>query len=413
MKLSPQPRFRIYSDLSKYAKIFSSILLGHYDYGNYVSELESLIQSYLGVSYAVALPQARVGIYLTIKSIITPSKKEVILSPYTIADVVNMVICAGGIPVFADVDRNTCNITLQTVAPLINKNTAVVLTTHLHGLMSETIELKKLCEAHSILLIEDAAQSWGASLEGCQSGTIGDVGIYSFGRYKHINSFWGGMLVTNNERIATECRKDIEEYSVTPVSFYAKRVFRALMMQIATSRFIFPVAMFHFFKLAKLNNITTINRLVETELDENKKADYPNKYKVRMSSLQANVVTDGLNNIANDNKTRISYATIYHNGLSTLQKYILPPLKTDCSHIYTCYPLQVDNREQFILKMLKSNRDVVKQHIKNCADLPAFSDWKRDCPNARACANSVVMMPTYPSYGTIEVLKNIEVLQLL
>ena len=87
---------------------------------------------------------------------------------------------------------------------------------------------------------------------------------------------------------------------------------------------------------------------------------------------------------------------------------ILPPFRDDLSHIYTYYPIQHDDPDQLIKWLMYRNRDVGAQHLKNCADLDSFAEFQRDCPNARATARTVVLLPTYPRYGTKEVVKTAE-----
>ena len=98
--------------------------MGQTAQGDDVQRLENEIISRFKVPYAACVPQARVGIYLAIKGLIQLGQK-VIVSPYTIADVINMVICAGGVPVFADIDRRTTNVAAAEIEKLIDDQTAL------------------------------------------------------------------------------------------------------------------------------------------------------------------------------------------------------------------------------------------------------------------------------------------------
>src|SRR5919197_501971 len=131
--LAPRARFRLYTHTYDYFCVLKDVLLGQTTNGDDVQRLESEIISRFKVPYAACVPQARVGIYLAIKGLIQPGQK-VIVSPYTIADVINMVICAGGVPVFADIDRSTTNVTADEIERLIDDRTGAVMVTHLHGM---------------------------------------------------------------------------------------------------------------------------------------------------------------------------------------------------------------------------------------------------------------------------------------
>src|SRR5215468_5651367 len=103
------PRFRTYSTPGTYGRIVTDTLLGRSARGDDLASFEQAIKQRTGAPFALCMPQARVAIFMALRALISPGQK-VILSPYTIYDVINMVICAGGIPVFADIDRATCNL---------------------------------------------------------------------------------------------------------------------------------------------------------------------------------------------------------------------------------------------------------------------------------------------------------------
>src|SRR6185503_17787272 len=100
-----------------------------------------------------------------VKALIKPGRK-VILSPYTIADVVNMVVCAGGEPVFADIERETCNVDAAEVERLIDDQTGAVMVTHFYGLACDIERIAKICKDRNVPLIEDAAQAFGVRVNG-------------------------------------------------------------------------------------------------------------------------------------------------------------------------------------------------------------------------------------------------------
>src|SRR4051812_32846748 len=105
------------------------------------------------------MPMARVAIYEVVKAIIRPGA-SVVMSPYTIADVVNMVIAAGGRPVFADVDPRSGNLSPTELPRLIDKDTGAVLATHFYGCAADIVEIANICRERNVPLIEDSAQAF-------------------------------------------------------------------------------------------------------------------------------------------------------------------------------------------------------------------------------------------------------------
>ena len=106
--MQPLPRYRIYTKARDYSTVAREILTGRWRQGDSCGELEEAMVK-RGAGQAVCTARARIGIHLAVRALVAPGKK-VVMSPYTITDVVNMVVSAGGIPVFADTERETCNI---------------------------------------------------------------------------------------------------------------------------------------------------------------------------------------------------------------------------------------------------------------------------------------------------------------
>lgn len=404
MKLSPQPRFLLYSSFRDYLRILYDITTNQTEKGEYCLKLEEWIKGAYATQYALCMPQARVGIYLTIKSI-TQKKKNIILSPYTIIDVVNMVICAGATPIFCDINEETCNINPQKAEKLIDSNTAAIMVTHLHGLAAEILKFKAICQEHDILLIEDAAQAFGAKINDRHAGTIGDIGIFSFGRYKHVSSLFGGMLVTNQKSLHTKISNQYAKFTKTSKSKLIKRCLELLIKDLLTKTFLFQLVLFPFIRISEKYDIIFLKRIFGSENDLTKKEKIPSSYLERMSESQAKMAINQLVQVKANNLKRIENAQIYYQALKKNSTIKLPPMRDDLSHIYTYYPVQVSDRECLIRYLISSNRDASIQHYKNCADLVIFEKYYRECPIARKVSHSTILLPTYPRYRITEIEK--------
>ena len=102
-----------------------------------------------------------------------------------------MVLLAGGKPIFVDINKDTLNIDESLIEKKISSDTAAILVTHLHGLVCEMEKILPIANKYDLYTIEDAAQSFGAKDLNLYAGSIGDVGIYSFGLYKNLSSSAG------------------------------------------------------------------------------------------------------------------------------------------------------------------------------------------------------------------------------
>jgi len=407
--MAPLPRYRLYDDVRTYTTIGRELATGRWKSGGACAELEKSLAS-LGAPHAVVTPRARVAIHLAIKGLIRPGQR-VVLSPYTIADVVNMVVAAGGVPVFADIERETCNVDPTEIEKLVDADTGAVMITHLHGLACDMDVIPRICAERGVALIEDAAQAFGARHGGRPVGSFGDAGIFSFGKYKNVNAFLGGVLLTRHAELAQQTRAALAEWPLQDPAHYLEEVAHGLATDVATWPPLFRAFTFWVFRFAFLQELSLLNRQVSFDNDPELRRELPEHYRRCMTPLQARLILRQLARVDEHTRERIERARAYHEGLRDLREVMVAPLRTDFSHMYTYFPIQVDDRNALLRHLMRRGRDVAGQHIKNCADFPAFREWHRDCPNARKTAGAVVLLPTYPRYSMRDVEANVRVIR--
>jgi perosamine synthetase len=406
----PLPRLRIYTSRDQYRQVIGDLLARRATDGDDVVELERTLEARLGIAHAVAMPMARVGIYLALKCTVKPGQK-VILSPYTIADVVNMVVCAGGVPVFADIDRRTCNINPEDVERLIDADTGAVLVTHFYGMMADVKRIGAICRRYGVPMIEDAAQAFGASLAGRPAGTFGKAGVYSFGMYKNVNAFFGGMLVTDDDGLADGIRREIAQWPYMATGRYVRKVVAAALTDVITFPPIFQGFAFWLFRHAFLNGVDAVNNRLKIDVDPKLSTVFPHEYRGRMIPLQARLILSQLSSVDEQTRLRIAAARLYHEGLRDLTDLILPPMRENGSHMYWYYPIQYAKRHELVAFAMRQFRDITESYHRNCAALPCFAAFARPCPNAQATADSLIYLPTYPRYTHDQVHRTIEVIR--
>jgi len=407
--MAPLPRYRLYDDLRTYLTIGRELASGRWKAGDACAELEKSLAS-LGAPNAVLAPRARVAIHLAVKGLIRPGQK-VVLSPYTIADVVNMVVAAGGVPVFADIERETCNVDPAEIEKLVDADTGAVMVTHLHGLACDMDVIPRICAERGVALIEDAAQAFGARYAGRPIGSFGDAAVFSFAKYKNVNAFLGGVLLTRHAELARQARSALAAFRLQDPLHYLEEVLHGLATDVATWPPLFRAFTFWVFRFAFLQEFAILNRQVSFDNDPELRRELPEPYQRRMTPLQARLVLRQLARVDEHTRERVERARAYHEGLRELREVMVAPLRTDFSHLYTDFPIQVDDRNALLRHLMRRGRDVAGQRIKNCAEVPAFSAWQRDCPNARKTAGAVVLLPTYPRYSMRDVEANVRVIR--
>lgn len=395
------PRYRFYGGLNVYQEAFASFLRRRTNKGDDVEKLEAIVSNRLGMPYSVAAPQCRVALFLILKNTIQPGQ-HVVMSPYTIYDVVNMVICAGGRPKFCDVRKETCNLDPAALRRAIDTQTGAVIVTHLHGMASDVEQIANLCHEQSVPLIEDAAQAYGAKLKGRSVGSFGESSVLSFGRAKNINSFFGGMAVTRNAKIAKAIRDEIGAWPPMPEASLVKRVLACGITDISTWGPVFNLFTFPLFRYACLRNVESVNRIVQTENSPFRRTSFPKKYRCRLTTMQARLIVAQHANLDRDTAHRQLLAKIYREGLHDLNGVDVPKRDPESTHIYLAFPIAVANRMKLVKHIMRHWRDIAVQHYHNTADLACFSDFYADCPTARRLSHSVILLPTYPGYTAEE-----------
>jgi perosamine synthetase len=396
---SPHPRFRLYTSVASYVPSFAAP-------PDALEQLEAEICVRFQVAAAVCVPMARTGLYLTLIETIRPGQK-VIMSPLTIIDVVNAVVLAGGVPVFADICRETCGLDPAKVEDLIDDQTGAVLVTHLHGQTAGARVFAELCERRGVRLIEDAAQAFGAVEGGRYLGTVGHAGVYSFGFYKNLSAWRGGMVVSNDRKLVDRLRMKLRDFSAVP----ARQLFRTALLGLIVDMGTWPPVFSQLAHRLVRMNLAAVDRRLDPESGASRLAKMPNSYLAQMRPWQADLALNQLNRVAADTKTRIELAMQYHAGLEGLAGIVKPPVSDDGSNIYTYFPIQVRNRADFLRYAQSRGRDIAAQHLRNCADLSEFREFSRDSPSARAAAAELVLLPTYPRYPASQAERNIGVLR--
>ena len=408
--LAPRARFRIYTQASDYAHFLRDLLKGRVTKGDDVECLEREMAARYDVPYAVCVPQGRVGVYLALKLLIKPGQK-VVLSPYTIADVINMVICAGGVPVFADIDRPTTNVTPESIEGLIDDRTGAVMVTHLHGISCEIEKIAAICRARRIPLVEDAAQTFGARVNGRAVGTFGAAGVFSFGMYKNVTAFYGGIVAMHDEGLYRAMKAELARVPYMPLNMLLKKVLSAFVTDVVTMPSLFKSIVYWIFRFGYLYDVRAINKHVMVELDTSRRDTLPPIYLRRFLPVQARMVRRQLARVDDQAAVRIRYARLYHEGLGNLPGLITPPFRDDGSYVYNYFPVQYEDRAALVRWVMRHRRDMAVQHLKNCASLASFAPEYRDCPNAQATASQVILLPNYPEYGEDSVRENIAVIR--
>ena len=177
--------------------------------GKNINEVERLTCEYIGCKYAVGLSAGTAALHMAVKLAGVKPGEKVFCSDMTFAATVNPVVYEGGVPVFIDSEHDTWNMDPLALekAFVLYPEVKVVVMVHLYGTPAKIDVIRDICDRHGALLIEDAAESLGATYKGKQTGSFGDFNVISFNGNKIITGSSGGMLLTDDEEAAKKIRK--------------------------------------------------------------------------------------------------------------------------------------------------------------------------------------------------------------
>jgi dTDP-4-amino-4,6-dideoxygalactose transaminase len=189
------------------ATVLQVLASGRYIGGSIVESFERQFADYTGVSNAVACNSGTDALYLALRAFGIGDGDEVITTPFTFIATSEVVSAVGATPIFVDIDATTFNLDLQQVAAAITPKTKAIIPVHLFGIPVDMTALMDLARANNLIVIEDCAQSTGATWASQRVGSIGHIGCFSFYPTKNLGACGdGGAITTNDPEIAAKIR---------------------------------------------------------------------------------------------------------------------------------------------------------------------------------------------------------------
>lgn len=260
---------------------------GQYIGGDTVAAFEAAVADYLGVPHAISCASGTDALHLGLRALDIGPGDEVITTPFTFFATIEAIHYVGARPVFVDIDPHSFNLDPERVADAIGPATRAILPVHVFGQPVDMAPLRELAQKHRLHIVEDCAQSFGARYQGELTGTLGDVGCFSFFPTKNLGACGDGGLITVHSPALAE-------------------------------------------RLRKLANHGSAERNRHECIG----------YNSRLDAFQAAVLQVKLPHCDSDNQARQRVARRYHEGLRDLAELQLPNPETG-DHIYHQYTLLV------------------------------------------------------------------------
>lgn len=318
---------------------------GHFILGPAVVKFEESIASYLGVNHAIGLASGTDALVLALRALNVGAGDEVVIPAYTFFATAGTVMSVGAKPVFVDIDPSTYEIDVAKIEERITLNTKAIIPVHLYGHPADMDSTLEIARKHSLKVIEDNAQAFGATYKGRKTGSIGDIGCLSFFPTKNLGAFGdGGMVVTNDGTLAERIR--MLRTHGWKKKYYSEEV----------------------------------------------------GYNSRLDAMQAAVLQAKLPHVDEWNEKRRAIAARYSEKLAGLG--VTVPVECDWgAHVYHLYIIRVDRRDdlQLFLKQ-KGIASEVYYPLPPHLSIPCqkFGYWEGDFPLAEKAAKETLALPLYP-----------------
>ncbi|GAB1841125.1 DegT/DnrJ/EryC1/StrS family aminotransferase [Achromobacter xylosoxidans] len=181
---------------------------GQYIMGPEVKELESALSAYTGAKHCVTVASGTEALLIALMALGVKAGDEVITTSFTFVATAEVIVLLGAVPVFVDVEPDTCNIKVSEIEAKITSRTKAIIPVSLYGQCGDMDEVNAIADKHGVAVIEDAAQSFGATYKGKKSGNLSKIGCTSFFPSKPLGCYGdGGALFTNDDELAQAFRE--------------------------------------------------------------------------------------------------------------------------------------------------------------------------------------------------------------
>ncbi len=369
--------------------------------GTAASQLEDKFKKFLGVKFAYTFRSGRGALYAALQTLGLGAGDEVILQAYTCAAVPNAVLWTGATPIYADIDRETFNMSVDDLSKKITDKTKTIIVQHTFGLPADMRRIMLLAKKRNITVIEDCAHSLGSAYDRKLTGTIGDMAIFSFGRDKVISGVVGGMLVTNNFFLSKKIESVREKLTLPSPLWVVKQLLHPLLL----NHVILPNYNRAKFGKALLESLKTIGIFPKAIYKAEKTGGKAEQLLGLMPNAMAVLALHQLRKLHKFNDHRTRLVQFYDQALRLFEKAKLIKLpqgndrQKNSHHIYLRYTILTPHAKAILANGRKKNillgdwyRPTIAPHGVN---YDALRYNPSSCPEAEAASAESLNLPTH------------------
>lgn len=360
--------------------------------GPAVVQFEREFAKYHRMEYATATSFGRMAFHYILRALNLPAGSEIIFPALTFWVVPEIARRNGLRPVFVDVDAATFNLDPTKIEAALTERTRAIVPTHLYGLPCAMSEVMKIAERHDLIVIEDCAQAVGARYRGRRVGTFGTASFFSFQLLKGINTYGGGMALTNDVVLARSVRAQALKEPAPSVLDLARRFAAGYGARVAVSPKAFTFWGYPLQAAVSLLGHHDLSRFIWEKIRPLEQ--FPRPYHQRYSNVQALLGLRGLANLQRHNERCRAHAAQYTRGLTDCRNIQTPRVPGDVEHVFYQYCVYTSGSLQLSQWAIRRGIDIETTHVDVCSKLELFEEFRAECPGAEV-TEKALQLPVY------------------
>lgn len=379
------PRGSSYFSLSLFRKALVSLLeKTALSQNKQIEKFEKEFAKYIGTRYAIAVSSGKLGLYLSLKLLGLKPEDEVIMPAFAVPEVVEVIENFGVVIKFVDILTSSYNIDPSLIEENITGKTKAIVMIHMFGQPANIEEISEITKKYNLYLIEDCAQSIGAEYKGERIGRFGNISYFSFGILKDINTLGGGMIATNDEKIASRIKKEITRYPGQKKFKLLKELVKTMYIKIFTNSIIFNLFGFYFVKIT-----TIFSPRFLYELFKSKKLISLKDLKIKYHPLQAKLGLEQLKTLDEKIDKRRKNVNLLTQKLKVykLENLELPQSDMRVKNTFYRYPVKYKKRDIIIKYMIEKGVDLTTSYTLS------FHSKQKENQNAKILEETNILLP--------------------
>ncbi len=363
--------------------------------GKEIKDLERMFRNYFGFKNAFSFNSGRSSLISILKAMEIGNADEVIVQAFTCNAAVNPIIYVGAIPIFADIDESL-NISAEDVVKKVTNKTKAIMIQHTFGYPANIEEIRKICVANNLYLIEDCAHALGAKYKDSFCGSFGDASFFSFGRDKIISSVYGGMVTVNNEALLEKVSHFQKEINY-PSLFWIKQ---QLLHPILMNKIVLPL---YNSKIGRgiLKMFLNLNILSKSVTSKENQGKLPSYFPERMPNALAVLAINQFKKLQRFNEHRKEIAQVYNSLLVNKKEFkVVFKKDKDKEVVFLKYPVLNVNPLK-IVKEARKKGIYLNDGWFGSVVVPSLTSLENvcyiigSCPQAEEIVKRIICLPTH------------------